>query len=191
VSRAALLLLACISLLAACGEEPDDPPPVFDVKAPRGERTAEFPRAGMTLTRPRNWRLRRRDAPGVFELVSGEAIIAGWAYRREEPLPETDADLEAAKDRLLDAIEERNPEYEIREAVLTDIAGAPAIDIEGEQVLSKRMLRTRSVHVFDGETEYVIEAIAPPADYALVEEKVMTPLLDSLEVEGVAPEDTG
>jgi hypothetical protein len=191
VPRTALLLALCVSLLAACGAEPDKPPAVFKVKAPRGERIEEFPGAGMALTRPRNWRLRRRDAPGVFELVSGEAIIAGWAYPRDEPLPETDADLDAAKDRLLDAIEERDPEYEVGEAVLTDVAGAPAIEIEGEQVLSKRALRTRSVHVFDGETEYVIEAIAPPADYALVEEKVMTPLLDSLELDGVATEDTG
>jgi hypothetical protein len=191
VPRAALLLALCVPLLAACGEEPDKPPPVFQVKAPRGERTEQFPRAGMTLTRPRNWRLRRRQAPGVFELVSGEAIIAGWAYPREEPLPESDAQLEAAKDRLLDAIEQRDPEYEVREAAVTDVAGAFAIDIEGEQVLSKRALRTRSVHVFDGETEYVIEAIAPPADYPLVEEKVMTPLLDSLEVDGVIAEDTG
>ena len=48
---------------------------------------------------------------------------------------------------------------------MTEVAGAPAIDVDGEQVLSRRDLRTRSVHVFDGETEYVIEAIAPPADY--------------------------
>jgi hypothetical protein len=191
VPRAALLLALCVPLLAACGEEPDDPPPVFEVKAPRGERTEEFPRAGMTLTRPRNWRLRERDAPGVFELVSGEAIIAGWAYPREEPLPETDADLEAAKERLLDAIEERDPEYELEYVAISDVAGAPAIDITGEQVLSKRRLRTRSVHVFDGETEYVIEAIAPPADYKLVSDRVMAPLLESLEVEGVPVEDTG
>jgi hypothetical protein len=191
VPRAALFLALCVPLLAACGAEPDDPPAVFEVKAPRGERTEGFPRAGMTLTRPRNWRLRRRDAPGVFELVSGEAIIAGWAYPREEPLPETDADLEGAKDRLLEAIDERDPEYEVSESALTDVAGAPAIDIEGEQVLSKRALRTRSIHVFDGETEYVIEAIAPPADYALVEERVLAPLLDSLEVDGAVTEDTG
>jgi hypothetical protein len=191
VSRAVLLLLVCLPLLAACGEEPDDPPAVFKVKAPRGEKVEEFPAAGMTLTRPKNWRLRRRDAPGVFELASGEAIIAGWAYPRDEPLPDTDADMEAAKDRLVDAIHERNPDYRVRSAVVTELAGAPAIDVEGEQVLSRRTLRTRSAHLFLGDVEYVIEAIAPPADFALVEERVMTPLLDSLEVEGEVTEDAG
>jgi hypothetical protein len=191
VSRPALLLVVCVSLLAACGEEPDDPPPVFEVKAPHGTTSAEFSRAGMSLTHPANWRVRRRDAPGVFELVSGEAIVAGWAYPREEPLPETAAELEGAKNRLVDAIKERDPDYRIRRTVVREVAGAPAIDVSGEQVLSRRTLRTRSVHVFEGEVEYVIEALAPPGEYDLVERRVLTPLLDSLELEGEVIEDAG
>ena len=191
MSRPALLLALCVSLLAACGEEPDDPPRVFDVKAPRGSEPADFPDVGMSFTRPANWRLRRSDAPGVFELVSGQALVAGWAYPREEPLPETDAELEGAKNRLVDAIEERDPDYRIRSAVVREVAGAPAIDISGEQVISERALRTRSVHVFEGEIEYVIEAIAPSSDHGLLDKRVMTPLLDSLELEGEVAEDAG
>jgi hypothetical protein len=190
VVRAALLLLACVPLLVACGEEPDDPPAVFDVKAPRGQKQADFPRAGIALEHPANWKLRRRDAPGVFELVSGGAIVAGWAYPREEPLPETEAELEGAKDRLVEAIKVRDPDYRVRNAAVTEVAGAPAIDVEGEQVLSRRDLRTRSVHVFLGDVEYVVEAIAPPQDYDLVERRVMDPLLDSLELEGEVTEAT-
>ena len=191
MSRAVLLLAALVSLLAACGEEPDDPPAIFDVKAPRGNETADFPEAGMALTHPRNWRLRRRDAPGVFELLSGEAIVAGWAYPRDEPLPEAEADLEAARDRLLDAIEERDPEYRVESSAVTEVAGSPAIEVTGEQVVSRRTLSTRSIHVFDGGAEYVIEALAPPADFALVDERVLTPLLETLELDGEAIEDTG
>ena len=191
MSRPALLLVLCVSLLAACGEEPDDPPRVFDVKAPRGSERADFPGAGMSFTRPANWRLRRSDAPGVFKLLSGQAVVAGWAYRREEPLPESEPELEGAKDRLVDAIKERDPDYRIRSSLVSQVAGAPAIDISGEQVISKRTLRTRSVHVFEGEVEYVIEAIAPSPDYALVDKRVMAPLLDSLELEGELPEDAG
>lgn len=191
MSRPALLLVLCVPLLAACGEEPDDPPPVFDVKPPRGSTSVDFPRAGMSLEHPANWKLRRRDAPGAFELLSGEAIVAGWAYPREEPLPETDADLEAAKDRLVEAIEERDPDYRLGTVLVREVAGASAIDVSGEQVLSKRTLGTRSVHLFKGEVEYVIEAIAPPADFELVERRVLTPLLDSLELEGEVSEGAG
>ena len=193
MSRAALLLLAlvCFALLAACGEEPDNPPRIFEVRTPHGSRPAEFPEAGMNFTRPRNWTIRRREPPGVFELVSGEAVVAGWAYPREEPLPETDAELEGAKNRLRTAIHDRNPDFRIESAVIRELANAPAIDISGEQTLARRALRTRSVHVYKGDVEYVIEAIAPPADYDLVERGVLTPLLDSLELTGEVGEDAG
>jgi hypothetical protein len=193
VSRAALLLLAllCAALLAACGEKPDAPPPIFDVKTPHGSRPGEFPDAGMTFNRPRDWTIRRREPPGVFELVSGEAVVAGWAYPRDEPLPETDAELEGAKNRLRTAIHDRDPDYRIERAVIRELANAPAIDVSGEQVLARRRLRTRSIHVYKGDVEYVIEAIAPPAEYDVVEQGVLTPLLDSLELTGEVDEGAG
>ncbi len=191
MSRLAVLPALCALLLAACGEQPDEPPAVFDVQAPRGTAPADFPDAGLSLMHPANWELRRRDAPGVFELLSGQAVVAAWAYPREEPLPETEAQLEGAKARLVDAIEERDPDYRIRMSVVREVAGAPAIDISGSQVLARRKVRTRSVHVFKGDVEYVIEAIVPPADYRLVDRRVMTPLLDSLELEGEVSEAAG
>jgi hypothetical protein len=184
-------VVICIPLLASCGEEPDNPPRIFEVRTPHGSRPAEFPEAGMNFTRPRNWTISRRELPGVFELVSGEAVVAGWAYTRAEPLPETAAELEGAKNRLIGAIKERDPEYRLKSAVVSEVAGAPAIDVRGEQVVSRRTLRTRSVHVFDGDVEYVIEAIAPPADYDVVERGVLTPLLSSLELTGEVNEDAG
>ena len=181
--------MLCAALLVACGEEPDAPPRVFEVKEPQGTTDADFPAAGMSFTRPTNWHLRGREAPGVFELVSGEVVVAGWAYPREEPLPATEAELEPAKDRLIEAIEERDPDYRFLRVTTGQVAGAPAIDVTGEQVLSKRELRTRSVHVFKGEVEYVIESLAPSADHALVERRVLDPLLESLELEGEVTDD--
>ena len=192
MSRAALLLVVvCIPLLASCGEEPDNPPRIFELRTPHGSRPAEFPEAGMTFTRPRNWTIRRRELPGVFELVSGEAVVSGWAYARQEPLPDTAAELEGAKNRLIGAIKERDPEFKVKSAVVREVAGAPAIDVRGEQVVSRRRLLTRSVHVFKGNVEYVIEGIAPPADYETAARGVLTPLLGSLELTGEVNEDAG
>jgi hypothetical protein len=47
------------------------------------------------------------------------------------------------------------------------------------------------VHVYKGDVEYVIEAIVPPGDYDAVEQGVLTPLLDSLELTGKVDEGTG
>lgn len=140
--------------------------------------------AGMTFSHPQNWLLGRRKLPAAFELTSGVATIAGWAYAREEELPDSAAELETAKDRLVEAIEERDPEFEVRSAETTEVAGAPAVDIEGEQVIAERRLRTRSVHVYEGTVEYVIEALSPPEDYPLVNGRVLEPLVRSLELEG-------
>ena len=182
------LLACCLVLLASCGKEQEPAPRVFDVKAPKGEQQARFDRAGMAFAHPRNWRLRPRDEPAVFDLTSGEAVIAGWAYVREEELPEPGSQLEAARKRLVEAIEERDPEYRLRSAEAVEVAEAPAIDVRGEQVIAKRRLWTRSVHVFEGDVEYVIEALAPPRDRALVDRRVLRPLLRSLELEGAARE---
>ena len=184
--RLAVLPIACALLLSACAKEREPAPPIFDAQPPRGERTVELPEAGMTFVRPRNWTLRRREAPGAFELVSGQAVVSGWAYVRDEELPETPEQLEGARERLLDAIEDRDPRFERRSSEITEVAGAPAIEVRGLQVIAKRRLRTRSVHVFEGTVEYVFEAISPPGDHALVDERVFEPLLDSLELAGEA-----
>ena len=184
--RLAVLPIACALLLSACGKEQEPAPPIFDVQPPRGERTVELREAGMTFVRPRNWTLRQRDAPGAFELVSGQAVVSGWAYVRDEELPETPEQLERARERLLEAIEERDPRFERGSSEITEVAGAPAIEVRGLQVIAKRRLRTRSVHVFEGTVEYVFEAISPPGDHALVDERVFERLLDSLELTGEA-----
>ena len=41
--------------------------------------------------------------------------MAGWAYTRAEPLPETAAQLEGAENRLVGAIKERDPDYRVRQ----------------------------------------------------------------------------
>ena len=163
-------------------------PDPFVVKAPSGAKRTAFKAVGITLERPRNWKLRRRDAPGVFELLSGEAVVAGWAYPREEDLPETAEQLEAAEKRLIDAARERDPGFRLSGSEIAEVAGAPSIEVSGTQVISKRRLGTRSVHVFEGELEYVFEALAPPGKFRRAN-RVLEALLDSVELTGKVAEE--
>ena len=171
--RAALLLLvSAFRCSPPAARSPTQPPRVFDVKAPRGSRPAEFPRRGHDARRGRGTgRCAAATSPGVFELVSGEAVVAGWAYPRDEPLPETAAQLEGAKEPAARArSRSATPTTAFERAVVREVAGAPAIDVARRAgALDASRLRTRSVHVFEGDVEYVIEAIAPPRDYDVVD----------------------
>ncbi len=57
------------------------------------------------------------------------------------------------------------------------------MEVVGTQSLSGGRLRTRSVHVFKGSAEYVIELIAPPQDFT-VDRTVFSPMLRTLELTG-------
>jgi hypothetical protein len=183
-SLAAILAAACAALAAGCGAERAEPVAPGAVAEPAGERALEFRAAGMRLRAPANWRIERRQAPAVFTLRSGTALVSGFAYRREEPLPRSGAELDAAERRLVAQVRERDPAVRGLVAKAARVDGALAIELRAEQTISRRRLRTRSLHVFRGEAEYVVEALAAPDDFALVDERVLDPLLDSLELSG-------
>jgi hypothetical protein len=64
------------------------------------------------------------------------------------------------------------------------VQGAPAVDLVGEQVLSKRRLRTHSVHVYEGRGEYVLELAAPPSKFRPLDRDVFRRVVRSLRVTG-------
>lgn len=182
---AACLLLACAALAAGCGTERQPATDPVAVEAPAGSKAVRFREAGMRFTAPRNWDLRERDAPQVFSLSSGAGFVTGFAYPREEPLPDTGAELEAAERRLVREVRERDEEFDLTGSRTTRIAGSRAIELRGTQVLSNRRLAIRSVHVFRGTVEYVLEAVAPPgAGFRRTDRAVLAPLLRSLELSG-------
>lgn len=181
-----LLPLAAAAVLAGCGAQRADPPDPAAVEPPQGQRTLSFRTAGLTVSVPRNWKLERRRAPGVFVLRSGAGLVTAFAYPRAERLPRGGRGLDEAKDRLLGQIRSRDPDFELLEAETGKIAGAPAIGVRGVQTLSRRRLATRSVHVFARDTEYVLEALAPPADFDLVSSGVLSGVLTSARFTGAA-----
>ena len=80
-------------------------------------------RAGMTITVPR------------------PTVVVG---------PRTPGELRTARRRLLAEVRGRDRDFELVAAELTRSNGSPAVEVVGDQVLDKRRLPTRSVHVYQG-----------------------------------------
>jgi hypothetical protein len=144
------------------------------------------PRTGLRFQAPLNWTKRIRSYPGIFRIASGGADVSGWAYVRAEPLPRTRSQLAAARDALVRQARARNATFRLTSSRLTRIQGSPAIELSGTQTILGKTIRTRSLHIFrDG--EYVLEALAPPRDFAVTDRKVLAPLVHSLQFRTAPP----
>ena len=170
-----------------CGTHPLPPPNPLAVRAPGRPVELRDPRTGVRFEAPRNWVKRIRVNPGMFRIASGAADVSGWAYPRIEPLPKTRAQLAAARDALVERARARNPSFRLTSSQLTTVQGLPAIELRGTQRLLGKTIETRSVHIFRVPGEYVIEALAPPSDFALVDTRVLDPLLHSLQFPPLPP----
>ena len=137
------------------------------------------PRTGLRFSAPLNWVKRIRTNPGIFRIASGSADVSGWAYPRYEKLPQTAQELATARDRLVALARQRNPSFQLKSSTITKVQGWPAIELRGAQKLLGRMIDTHSIHVYRA-GEYVFEALAPPRDFAVADQKVLAPLVRSL-----------
>jgi len=183
VRRVLLAALLSLLALAACG---NDRVAVTElvIRPSADAREHRFRSAGLTLSLPANMDVRAAGPPGVFRAALGEAVVSGFAYRRREQLPRTDRQLEKALDRLEKAAEERSPSFDLRGSSTLRVDGARALELLGQQRISQSPLRIRSLHVFEGGAEYVIELLAPPGEFRHFD-RVVTPLLRrTLEVTG-------
>ncbi|MDQ3587672.1 MAG: hypothetical protein M3375_04900, partial [Actinomycetota bacterium] len=82
------------------------------------------------------------------------------------------------------AVRKRDPRFRLAGSRILRAAGAPGVEVVGIQSLSGGRLETRSVHLFEGEGEYVLELIAPRADFGPADTLVFSPMLRSLELTG-------
>jgi hypothetical protein len=86
----------------------------------------------------------------------------------------------AARSALVSQARARNPSFRLRSSTLTTLQGSPTIELRGTQRIFGRTIETHSVHVYRGGGEYVFEALAPPAQFAVADRRVLGPLLRSL-----------
>lgn len=178
----AAVLSAC--LLAACGTEKTVLPDP-DAAPTGASREIRFPKAGMTVRLRLPIRVTRRPAPAVFRFsMPSGAVVSALAYKRKEPVPSTARELRQARKRLVDAVRRRDPTFTLESARPVRIAGAPGVEIVGTQKLSGGRLTTRSLHLFRGSAEYVLELIAEGKSFAKVDRSVFSPMLRTLDLTG-------
>ncbi|MEK6228238.1 MAG: hypothetical protein AABM66_10445 [Actinomycetota bacterium] len=177
------LLVVAATAFAGCGNQVE---PVGSLApTPSKEmRSLAYPRAGLTLSLPANLGVARVDPPGVFRAGVGEGFVSAFAYRREEQLPRNDRQLEAARRRLVDAAEKRSDSYDSISSRTSAVGGSKAVELVGDQTISRARLRTRSLHVYEGRAEYVIELAVPVEDFDRLDRAVFSAIEASLEVTG-------
>jgi len=185
VLRLLPLALACLLAVAftGCGRERQEAAGLtFDPS----ERTAalSYPEAGIKLRLPANMIVRETAAPGVFRGFAGDAFLSSFAYRRAEQLPRNRRELETARRRLERAAKKRSSSFRLLRARSTRVAGAPAIELLGDQDISKGRLRTRSLHVFKRSAEYVFELAVPIRRFGRLDSAIFPLIRETLEVSG-------
>jgi hypothetical protein len=182
-SALAAALAGLAVALAACGAEQAGPPKTSVSKGDPTHRV-RYPQAGISLRVPVVAGIERRRYPGVVKVSVGQAFIAVFAYRRREQVPRSGADLGAARRRLVAQVHRRNLHFRLIRSKPTRVAGARAIQLLGDQTISRARLRTRSLHVFKGDGEYVIDMLAPVAEFRAANRTFFSPAARSVRVSG-------
>jgi len=184
--RPILLAVLAAGVLPAAGCGDSEPPVSAGPVAPSTKTTEyEFPRAGMTLRLPANLQIERQARlPAVFRAGLVEPFVSGFAYRRAEQVPRNARELAAARRRLVRVTQGRDKGYRLIRSRATEVDGARTVELLGEQTLGRTRLRIRSLHVYRGRAEYVIEIGAPRAQFARFDRGV-TPVIErTLDVSG-------
>ncbi len=148
-------------------------------------RAFDVPRVGLKVTLPRQLAVSLDvRAPGAFKATFGEPFVSAFAYQRSEQLPRTTAELADAGRRLSRAVQARRSGYRLLHADATEVDGAPTVELLGRQTISRRSLQIRSLHVFKGRAEYVIEVVAPDGQFKRFDSDVTPLIRRTLDVSG-------
>ena len=169
-------------LLAGCGNEKTDPPNIARVPAPTAFRDQVFIKDGVFFRAPRNWRVIEGEPPQVATIAAGDAQIAVWRYRRTEPLPETRDQLRAAMKALIAQVSSRDATFELASSRIVVKEGLRGVELIGEATNQGQRRRVRSLHAYGRKAEVVVDAFAPLADFARIDEETFGPVTRSLKL---------
>jgi hypothetical protein len=183
--RRALLPLAAAALIAGCGNERTPVPPTGIIPAPKGFRDAPYVSQGLTFRAPTNWRIVPGEGTQVATVAIGDAQVGVWRYPRSEPLPENRAQLSAARQALVAQIESRDPTFKLTSTRLVIKPGIRAVEVvgSGTNLTNTAITRSmRSLHAYGHGLEVVMDAFAPPKEFARVDRQTFGPMTRSLQL---------
>ncbi|MDX6691546.1 MAG: hypothetical protein QOG15_3003 [Solirubrobacteraceae bacterium] len=178
----ALLTLAAAVLLVGCGNDQTSPPDIGLIKAPGQLRTVNYPKAGVSLKLPTNWRVEQGAGSRVTTTSSGYGQISVWRYVRDEPLPVTRTHLVNARKALIAQIQARDPTFTASSSRLILRPGLRAIELLGVGTNQGAMRTMRSLHAYGHRAEVVVDAYAPNKDFGRVDAQTFRPVLRSLKL---------
>lgn len=178
--RSAPLVLtaaALVAALAGCGGASND-----DTATTAARATGAFPKAGIAFTPPADWNVDAGSGHLVATTQAGQATVAVWRYPRDETLPKSKLELQAARDALLQASTKRDASFEKIKTAATTVAGEPAVQIRAREHIAGQPRTVRSTHIYAHGAEYVIDAYADADSFRQVDAQVFRPLLRSVHV---------
>ena len=172
--------LALAVLAAGCGNARQYAPDPARTQKPAAAKRVTFAAVGVSFAAPRNWLQGGGAKPLVALFGSGSSAVAVWRYPRKEPIPTGRSELQLVQANLSDAIQARDRSAHIEHTGIVDVHGLKGIQVVALERVNGQSRRVRSTHLFAHGTELVIDAFAPPGDFAQVDRTVFAPLIDSL-----------
>ncbi|MDX6410158.1 MAG: hypothetical protein QOE13_3229 [Gaiellaceae bacterium] len=177
------LVAAAALLLAGCGNDRTPVPELGLIPTPKDFRDTPYLAQGVQLRTPTNWRVVDGQDTHLATVAVGDAQVGIWRYPRDEPLPETRAQLAAARQALVAQIESRDPSFKLTSTRLVIKPGFRGVEVigVGTNLANTSIQRSmRSLHAYGHGGEVVMDAFAPPRQFARVDEQAFAPMTRSL-----------
>ena len=172
-------LVAC----AGCGNARSEAIGLGQLAPPLSLVNFTAPGGDVSFGHPSSWTVTAAPPPEVAQISSGSAVATVYAYARTD-LSLTRSGAEASRQRLLRSLAQRAPSFQVESSRLRRVDGAEAVEIVGHGKIAGHEVRTKSVHVYKGAAEYVIDAYSRPRVFRQAESEAFDPLLATLRLGG-------
>ena len=168
---------------AGCGNERSQPAGLDQLGEQISLVNYSAPGGDVSFGRPSTWIVTAGALPKVAQISSGSAVATVFAYPRSD-LPQDRAGAEASRKRLIASLGKRAPSFEVERSRVREVGDAVAVEIVGRGRIAGQPVKTKSVHVYKGAAEYVIDAYARPGFFRRAETEAFNPLLATIRLGG-------